>query len=159
MMSFVTRLTFAWKVWSGNETTELFEAGVPEKIIKESTGHRSLEALRLYERTTNEQQKAVSAILSADKKTTYKDAIDQQKSVCSYQHPECTEFSVTAFPSSPMNWQQQSYYSYQYPVAATTIQPYQVFNNCSITFQYPGSSAAPSLPAKSGSMHNKQSED
>ena len=29
--------------------SELFEAGVPEKIIKERTGHRSLEALRLYE--------------------------------------------------------------------------------------------------------------
>ena len=116
--------------------SELFEAGVPKKIIKERTGHRSLEALRLYERTTSDQQKAVSSILSADKKTTYKDAIDQQKSIYSQQYPE---FPVSSYPS-PMNWQQQSYYSY--PVAATTIQPYQVFNNCSITFNYPGSLSA-----------------
>ena len=38
--------------------SELFEAGVPEKIIKERTGHRSLEALRLYERTTSNQHQA-----------------------------------------------------------------------------------------------------
>ena len=44
-----------------------FKLGVPEKIIKERTGHRSLEALRVYERTTCEQLKAVSTILSADK--------------------------------------------------------------------------------------------
>ncbi len=28
--------------------SELFQAGVPEKIIKERTGHHSLEALRTY---------------------------------------------------------------------------------------------------------------
>ncbi len=42
--------------------SELFEAGVPEKIIKERTGHRSLEALCLYERTTRDQHQAVSVI-------------------------------------------------------------------------------------------------
>ena len=44
--------------------SELFEAGVPEKIIKERTGHRSLEALRIYEHTTISQHKAVSVVLS-----------------------------------------------------------------------------------------------
>ena len=39
--------------------SEMFEAGVPEKIIKERTGHRSLEALRLYERTTAMGKKIV----------------------------------------------------------------------------------------------------
>ena len=117
--------------------SELFEAGVPEKIIKERTAHRSLEALRLYERTTNKQ---LSAILSADKKTTYKDAIDQQKSVCNYQYPERTEFPVTAFPSSPMNWQQQSLQlsCYQYPVAATSIQPYISEHTTSIRCHFHG---------------------
>ena len=52
--------------------SELFEVGIPEKIIKERTGHRSLEALRLYERTTCEQQQAVSMILSADKRPLIK---------------------------------------------------------------------------------------
>ena len=30
----------------------MFQAGVPEKIVQERTGHRSLEALRMYECTT-----------------------------------------------------------------------------------------------------------
>ena len=43
---------------SGNKTnhslrataaTEMFRRGVPEKLIQERTGHRSLEALRSYE--------------------------------------------------------------------------------------------------------------
>ena len=43
--------------------TRLFEANVPEKLIKERTGHKSLDALRLYERTSTEQQKSVSSLL------------------------------------------------------------------------------------------------
>ena len=49
--------------------SEVFEASAPEKIIKEETGHRSLEALRVYEHTSTEQEQAVSAVLSAEKKT------------------------------------------------------------------------------------------
>ena len=36
--------------------TRLFEANVPDKLIKEQTGHKSLDALRLYECTSSEQQ-------------------------------------------------------------------------------------------------------
>ena len=43
--------------------THLFEANVPEKLIKERTGHKSLDALRLYEHTSTEQQKSVSSLL------------------------------------------------------------------------------------------------
>ena len=31
--------------------TKLYESGVPEKLIQEHTGHRSLEALRVYKQT------------------------------------------------------------------------------------------------------------
>ena len=41
----------------------LFEANVPEKVIQEHTGHRSVKALRLYERTTNKQHEDVCKIL------------------------------------------------------------------------------------------------
>ena len=51
--------------------TQLYESGVPEKLIQERTGHRSLEALRMYERTNENQHKAVSSILSATGKTSY----------------------------------------------------------------------------------------
>ena len=43
--------------------SEMFEAGVPEKIVQERTGHRSTEALRMYERTTTTQYMAVSRVL------------------------------------------------------------------------------------------------
>ena len=49
--------------------TELFSAGVPEKIIQQRTGHRSTKALRVYERTTLEQHQAVSNILSYSKQS------------------------------------------------------------------------------------------
>ena len=35
--------------------TELYQADVPEKLIQERTGHRSLKTLRVYERTTTHQ--------------------------------------------------------------------------------------------------------
>ena len=66
--------------------SELFEARVPEKIIKERTGHRSLEVLRLYERTTSNQHQAVSKVLSGQRKTTFQEAVRQQ----SVDHPTST---------------------------------------------------------------------
>ena len=44
--------------------TEMFRHGAPEKLIQERTGHRSLDALRSYERLDEVQHKAVSSILS-----------------------------------------------------------------------------------------------
>jgi hypothetical protein len=46
----------------------LYEAGVPEKIIQQRTGHRSLDALRMYESVTEKQEMAVSEILSRKKR-------------------------------------------------------------------------------------------
>ena len=37
--------------------TELYMAGVPEKIIQERTGHKSTEALRMYEKKKKKQLK------------------------------------------------------------------------------------------------------
>ena len=45
--------------------TTLFKAGVPEKIIQSTTGHRSIDALRCYERVSDEQQQATSRVLTA----------------------------------------------------------------------------------------------
>lgn len=57
--------------------TELFKRGVPEKIVQERTGHRSLDALRTYECSSAEQHKAASAIL-AMKQTTYQQMISNK---------------------------------------------------------------------------------
>ena len=42
----------------------MFQRGVPEKLIKERTGHRSLEALRKYEHASEEQVAKVSHTLA-----------------------------------------------------------------------------------------------
>ena len=52
-------------------TTTLFDAGVPEAIIQKRTGHKSLDALRVYERVTPQQESAVSRILSSNKPLLY----------------------------------------------------------------------------------------
>ena len=44
--------------------TTLFNAGLPEKIIQKNTGHRSVEALRRYERVSVEQEMETSRILT-----------------------------------------------------------------------------------------------
>ena len=44
--------------------SSLFSAGVPERIIQQRTGHRSLEALRLYERVTDDQNYLFSNCIS-----------------------------------------------------------------------------------------------
>ena len=44
--------------------TALFDSGIPEKVIQDRTGHRSVEALRTYEHTSEKQHKEVSTILS-----------------------------------------------------------------------------------------------
>ena len=51
--------------------SELYHAGVPEKIIQERTGHLSLTGLRNYECTSDKQQKAVSHILQSKQTTTF----------------------------------------------------------------------------------------
>ena len=47
--------------------TQLFAAGVPEKVIQQRTGHKSLDALRRYENTSEHQYRNASAILSHSK--------------------------------------------------------------------------------------------
>ena len=54
--------------------SDLFQAGVLEKIIQERTGHRSVEALCTYERKTTMQHMAVSKVLSAKENCRFLDA-------------------------------------------------------------------------------------
>lgn len=44
--------------------TELFSAGVPEKVIQDRTGHRSLDGLRKYKRITEKQKEDACKILT-----------------------------------------------------------------------------------------------
>ena len=48
--------------------TALFQAKVPEKLIQQRTGHRSLESLRQYERTSESQLVEVSNVMAGSSK-------------------------------------------------------------------------------------------
>ena len=61
--------------------TEMVQAHVTEKSIQERTGQRSLAALRTYERTTEEQHRAVSIILSSSFQRSYKQNIQNNPAV------------------------------------------------------------------------------
>ena len=71
--------------------TDLFHANVPEKLIQERTGHKTVQALRVYQHTTDDQQKAVSEVLSSTTKQSFlqvKDSHNYQphvQSLCQQQ--------------------------------------------------------------------------
>ena len=44
--------------------TRLYQSGVDEQLIMEKTGHRSLEGVRSYKRTSTEQREALSDIMN-----------------------------------------------------------------------------------------------
>ena len=50
------------------------------QTIQQCTGHRSLKALRTYERTTEEQELAVSKILTSNKKIDYTLSLPSEQS-------------------------------------------------------------------------------
>ena len=43
--------------------TAMFQSNAPEEIIQKTTGHRSIEALRTYERISTDQHKEVTKVL------------------------------------------------------------------------------------------------
>ena len=59
--------------------TSLFQSEIPEKIIQKTTGHRSLEALRKYERTSKEQHQAVSKVMMSAKKVKYNEKLQENQ--------------------------------------------------------------------------------
>ena len=67
----------------------MYNARIPEKLIQERTGHRSLEALRTYEWSSEYQQKAaVSTLISVPqelaKTTLQKKTVDIRTSARSF---------------------------------------------------------------------------
>ena len=45
--------------------TRMFNNGIPEKVIAEASGHRSIKALRCYEHTSEQQKQAVTAVINS----------------------------------------------------------------------------------------------
>ena len=55
------------------EASRMYECHVPEKLIKERTGHRSIDALRVYECESLTQQQAVSSVVASTQYMDFKD--------------------------------------------------------------------------------------
>lgn len=62
--------------------TRMFKADVPEKIIAEKSGHKSLKALRMYEQTSSLQEQAAGvAIINGGHHSDFKlDSSEMEKS-------------------------------------------------------------------------------
>ena len=56
--------------------TKMFTAGVPEKVIQERTGHRSLEGLRQYEKTSIKQHIAATHVVASNSSKPFADIIN-----------------------------------------------------------------------------------
>jgi len=59
-------------------TSRLYQAGVDEQLVMERTGHRSLEGVRSYKRTSDTQREALSDILNCRSKRCRVDDTVQQ---------------------------------------------------------------------------------
>ena len=78
--------------------SRLFACNVPEKVIQEKTGHRSLAGLRSYERTTTQQEQAVAKILESSGATTFSDECSKEN-----RDPEVVDQKPTVPPSTSSN--------------------------------------------------------
>ena len=70
--------------------TSMFRGNVPENIIQNVTGHRSLEALRKYEHISTEQHQVVSKVMTSTKPVDYETEIKVASS------SECSTTVTTA---------------------------------------------------------------
>ena len=59
--------------------TRMFEANVPEKLVKERTGRHSSKSLEVYQKTSAAQEKAVTRVLNSTKK--YAEVLQSQDKI------------------------------------------------------------------------------
>ncbi len=108
--------------------TTLFDAGVPERIIQQRTGHKSVGGLRTYERVTEDQQKMVSKILSGQSKK-FNESLSAQDEIT----PHCDSRDDNVKPARSVLGELKP------PCLQSPTAPQ--YNNCNINFY---SSAPPS---------------
>ena len=99
-----TKVTTVW----ATAATEMFQLGAPEKLIQERTGHRSLEALRSYERLNEDQHRVASAILARKpEKVQYTNNVRMQSSMSNAYTSSLPAFNVHEMHGCVIN----NYYS------------------------------------------------
>lgn len=109
--------------------TTLFHGKVPEKIIQQRTGHKSLNALRQYERTTETQLLDVSNVLSNNSKVKTGVVPDTKADDALQDYVRTAQGDVTTNTSNVMVQR-----SSKKPIAATMILRGCNFTNCNIAF-------------------------
>ena len=77
--------------------TTLFQSDTPEKVIQEFTGHRSVKALRQYEKVATKQKEATCNILTGGTATS-----SFSTEVEKLQHPQVSESTCPNLSSIPM---------------------------------------------------------
>ena len=82
--------------------TSLYTANVPQKMIQQRTSHRSLKALCIYERTTQDQELAVSKILTSDSEFDYGEATSKPESEAIASTSSLKECDMPSNPPSHM---------------------------------------------------------
>ena len=108
-------------------TTRLYQSGVDEQLVMERTGHRSLDGVRSYKRTSDCQREALSNILNGAKK------------------PRQSSTSIVPAPSLEANIPSINNSTQQ--LHAPLSLPSAVFNNCTVNI-YAGHTQADGVIGK-----------
>ena len=88
--------------------TRMYENGVPEKIISEKSGHRSLKALRTYEHTSETQEKSAGESLRSKKVFSASAVVDEESGVADdKKQPDEEEHDVKQEEADPTRLLQQ----------------------------------------------------
>ena len=107
-------------------TSRLYRAGVDEQLVMERTGHRSVEGVQSYKRTSDTQREALSDILNIRKVARVADNTYQHTA---HQQPE--RHPPTAAPPSFVQAMAATQHSQQLHGLSF---PSATFNNCTFNF-------------------------
>ena len=107
-------------------TSRLYRAGVDEQLVMERTGHRSVEGVRSYKRTSDTQREALSDILNIRKVARVADNTYQHTA---HQQPE--QHPPAAAPPSFVQAMAATQHSQQLHGLSF---PSATFNNCTFNF-------------------------
>ena len=102
-------------------TTRLYQAGVDKQLVMERTGHRSLEGVRSYKRTSDTQREALSDIINLQKTATPAPSTDSQ----------CVQPSTECRTTAPQQTVQSTHSS---QLLQGLSLPLVMFYNCTIIF-------------------------
>jgi len=70
---YLKRTLIIFKGLRATAITRMYEGGVPQKIISEKSGHRSIKGLRAYERTSLLQEKAAGTTVTTGESFVHSD--------------------------------------------------------------------------------------